>query len=143
MTESQSQISPPVLDPPASASDPDLTSKKPLTSIGDRLSYFADYIETYPSRVPLGSIKSFGLLGVMVFGSVAGLLLLKQNNDNRNQASEGNKFVAVCKLREPAKLASKSVPNSTACLLNGVTFYECKAGYSLAHDECVINSPAK
>ncbi len=136
MIEEQPTISPPVMDPP----DP---APKPTQSIGDKLSYFADYIETYPSRVPLGTIKSFGLVGVMVFGSLAGVMLLKNNLDTRNQASEGNKFVAVCKLKDVTKMATQPVVNSTSCLLNGSTYYACNDGYTYKNKECVKNSPAK
>jgi len=138
---------PPTLLSPLDSPPPDQPIQEeihPLTSIADKLSYFTEYITSYPGR---GVIKGFGLLGLLTFGAAAGVLLVNQAGslDLRKQASEGNKILAVCQLKDPAQLATKAILNSTGCLLNGQTYYACDSGYTYSLDQnlCLTNSPGK
>ncbi len=116
------------------------SAPQPRNSITDKLSGFSDYLSEYPSR--LSGLKSFAVVGIMVFGSIAGVVLLKGNLDTRKQASEGNQ-PEVCKLKDPGKMATKKLDNTTVCFLNGKTYYACNEGYTFTDNTCVADSPAK
>lgn len=113
-----------------------ISTARPASNIGDKLSSFSDYLSEFPHRIP-GGIKSFGILGILTFGSVAGVVLIKQNADLRQQASEGNKVPPICKESDTKKLSDKNIDNSKECLLNGKTYYSCEEGYSYSNQKCV------
>jgi len=145
MIDSPSPFQPP--QPTSDASAPVQPDANPTqetlhkkTSYSDALSSFSDYLSEYPQR--LSNIKNYAVVGVLLVGCLSGAVLLKDNLDTRKQASEGNP-PQVCKLKDPAKMATKKLENSSLCYLNGGSYYACNDGYSFTNNQCVMNSPAK
>lgn len=140
MTDSQFPNQQTIQDSPLqdrpTASEMPVGNSVPSQSISDRLSYFSDYLSEYPNRIPAG-LKSFVIFGVMTFGTISGILLLRQNLDVRKQASEGNKALSICKTEDPKVLLTKKIANSTGCLLKGKTYYLCDEDFTLKGDKCV------